>query len=88
VTFSPGAREVDPLAEAARLADDRVLWKDRLGYTLLLEDIRQVQRAGADPVYAHIVVTVSESHPVPHDLGAKIADVIRENWPVREPGDG
>jgi hypothetical protein len=35
-----------------------------------------------------INVAASEYHPpAPRDLGAKIADVIRENWPARDTRD-
>lgn len=79
-------RRIDPDAEVARLAQQRKLPTDGLGYRLLLDEVHEVARPGADPVRAHIIVTASEDHPVPHDLGAKIAAVIREHWPARQDG--
>lgn len=79
----PGMRRVDPDAEVARLAEEC----KRATVSYLLAETHQVM-AGDHPVLVTINVAATEWHPVPHDLGYKIADVIRANWPMPEPSDG
>jgi hypothetical protein len=72
----PGAREVDPEAEAARLAAERIRSPD--GWPLLCESVHMIRLGDATPMI-RIQVTMSETPgAIPADLSDRIAALIRE----------
>lgn len=79
----PGLHPVDPDAEAARLIDERNrVHPDR--WPVLCDETFYVKDGdGLRPV--RIRVTSDEFRPVPADLGAQIAVLIRANFLPGEP---
>lgn len=84
MTGFPAGREVDPQAEADRLGAGRAERDD--GQVLLCDEIHQVAGETGDPVLARIRVTMlrvfpaarAQPVPVPAGLGARLAEVVRE----------
>ena len=75
----PGARDVDPGAEAERLAKARASLPV-CNWPVLLDEQHQVVY-GDETQWVQIRVAVERPRPVPADLGTQLAKVIRANWP-------
>ncbi len=72
----PGIREIDPQAEADRLAAER----HALPAAVIADEIFFAVHDGKR-IAVRVAVTAECFLPVPADLGRKLADVIRENLP-------
>ena len=72
-----GLHEIDPAAEAERLAAQRE--RGRLDHVVVDEFHRAAAEDG-HPVYARITVAVSEVHPLPAGLLASLQAALRDAW--------
>lgn len=81
----PGARRIDPGAEAARLAEARKRATEVASWPVLVDEIRQVPgEDGAEGmIFVHLRVAANRLAPVPADLAGRLAAVLAENWPVK-----
>lgn len=81
--IEPGVREIDPDAEAARLTDLRQ--QQPSPWPPACDEVFPVQLPGCRETFMHIRVTTRDGVPLPADLGARLANVVRALWPQDDP---